>query len=71
MPNSGLQGKSWNFYNAATGKWEQVWMGARGGVLKLEGEFKDGAMRYTGTEFEKHRWSRRCRPVSGANCSIT
>ncbi len=49
MPSGGPPGKSWNFYNSITGKWEQVWVGGGGGVLKLEGEFKDGAMRYTGT----------------------
>jgi tetratricopeptide (TPR) repeat protein len=47
MPFGGTEGKSWNFYNGATGKWEQVWMSA-GNVLKFEGEFKDGAMRYRG-----------------------
>jgi len=40
-------GKSWNFYNAGTGKWEQVWLSA-GSVLKLEGSVKDGEMRYEG-----------------------
>jgi hypothetical protein len=49
MPSNGLQGKSWNFFNSATGKWEQLWIGPGGGALKLEGELRDGAMRYNGT----------------------
>jgi hypothetical protein len=47
MPPGTMGGKSWNFYNAATRKWEQVWVGS-GGVVKFEGEFKDGAMRFEG-----------------------
>jgi hypothetical protein len=47
MPQGSPGGKSWNFYNAATRKWEQVWMGG-GSVLKFEGGFTDGAMRYEG-----------------------
>ena len=39
--------KSWNFYNAQTSKWEQVWI-STGSVLKLEGQFTDGAMRLQG-----------------------
>jgi len=49
MPFNGLSGKSWNFYNPATRKWEQLWIGPDGGVLKLEGELKDGKMVYQGT----------------------
>jgi hypothetical protein len=47
MPIGGSEGKSWNFYNSSTHKWEQVWV-APGSVLKLEGAFHDGAMRYEG-----------------------
>jgi hypothetical protein len=47
MPLNGVEGKSWNFYNSATGKWEQLWMSA-GSVLKLEGQIKSGALVYTG-----------------------
>src|SRR5207237_74173 len=47
MPFNGGGGKSWNFYNAGTGKWEQLWLSA-GSVLKLEGSVKDGEMRYEG-----------------------
>jgi tetratricopeptide (TPR) repeat protein len=47
MPPGVPGGKSWNFYNAATRKWEQVWV-APGGSFKLEGTFHDGAMRFEG-----------------------
>ncbi len=42
----GGTGKSLNFYNRATKRWEQVWVSDRGGVTKYAGEFKDGAMRF-------------------------
>lgn len=48
MPPNVAGGKSWNFYNAQTKKWEQVWISS-GSVLKLEGGFSDGAMRLQGT----------------------
>ena len=48
MPSGGNEGKSWNFFNASTGKWEQVWV-SMGNVLKLEGELRAGVMTYTGT----------------------
>lgn len=48
MPFSGVEGKSWNFYNSGAGKWEQVWMSA-GNTLKLSGSFREGAMRFEGT----------------------
>ena len=41
-------GKSMNFYDPATRKWRQTWVDGRGGVLEFAGEFRDGAMRYTG-----------------------
>jgi hypothetical protein len=45
-------GKSFNFYDAALGKWRQTWVDAFGNVSEFSGEFKDGAMRYEG---ETHR----------------
>jgi hypothetical protein len=42
----GGAGKSLNFFNAATRRWEQVWTDGTGGVIKYEGSFKDGAMRF-------------------------
>lgn len=44
----GMTGKSFNVYNAAKGKWQQTWVDSQGNVLELHGEFKDGAMRFTG-----------------------
>ena len=47
MPFNGSEGKSWNFFDVATGKWEQHWMSA-GAVLSLQGTLEGGAMKYTG-----------------------
>jgi tetratricopeptide (TPR) repeat protein len=44
----GGSGKSINFYDPASGKWYQYWMGANGIPSRYEGIFKDGAMRYEG-----------------------
>lgn len=45
---SGSTGKSFNLYNAQTRKWKQVWVDNQGNMLEFTGEFKDGAMRYSG-----------------------
>jgi len=47
MPPGVAGGKSWNFYNPATKMWEQVWV-APGGSFKLQGTFREGAMRFEG-----------------------
>src|ERR1700733_8679436 len=41
-------GKSMNFIDAATGKWQQVWVGSEGGGqhVFVNGEFRDSAMRF-------------------------
>lgn len=44
----GGSGKSFNFFDAAKGKWHQTWVGFQGGILQLDGEYKDGALHYTG-----------------------
>ncbi len=44
----GANGKSFNVYNAAKGKWQQTWVDNFGSILELFGEYKDGAMRLTG-----------------------
>jgi hypothetical protein len=49
MPFGGGEGKSWNFYNQASGQWEQVWVTGAGDVLEVAGGWKDGAMRERGT----------------------
>lgn len=46
--SQGYSGKSFNIYNSALKKWEQLWVDNAGGVLKLQGEFKDGELRYFG-----------------------
>jgi hypothetical protein len=41
-------GKSINYYNLSTQKWEQDWMGSSGGPQRyLNGEYRDGAMHFT------------------------
>jgi hypothetical protein len=45
---SGYTGKSFNLYDAAARKWRQIWVDNRGGILEFTGEFKDGALSYTG-----------------------
>ena len=45
----GATGKSFNFYNPERGKWQQTWVGSRGGVLEYAGDYADGAMRYEAT----------------------
>lgn len=44
----GGTGKSINFYDSSKGKWRQTWVSDRGNVSEFEGEYKDGAMRFTG-----------------------
>ena len=44
----GNSGKSINYYNPATGKWEQDWIGSGGGPQRyLNGVYKDSAMQFT------------------------
>ncbi len=45
---SGYTGKSFNLYDTQARRWKQFWVDDRGGSLEFTGEFKDGAMRYTG-----------------------
>lgn len=40
----GNPGMSINYYDPSTKHWHQVWVGGDGTILKLEGEFKNGAM---------------------------
>lgn len=44
----GMNGKSFNFFNRNTGKWNQTWVDDRGGALEFQGELIDGAMRFRG-----------------------
>jgi len=44
----GQVGKSFSYFDSALGKWKQNWVQAQGGIIRYEGEFRDGAMRFTG-----------------------
>lgn len=53
-PNTG---KSMNYVNPSTGKWEQLWIGSGGIDINnpqkfLNGEYKDGAMRFDFEQFD-------------------
>jgi hypothetical protein len=45
---SGSGGRSVNFFHPGRRKWVQVWVNAQGGVIEIEGEYRDGAMHFTG-----------------------
>lgn len=45
---SGVTGKSFNIYNAATRKWQQTWVDSTGTILELAGEYKDGKLSLSG-----------------------
>lgn len=45
----GGSGKSINFFDGTTGKWHQTWVGFQGNVVNLDGEYKEGVLRFTGT----------------------
>jgi tetratricopeptide (TPR) repeat protein len=40
--------QSFNFYNPVTKKWHQSYMDSNGGNWMMDGEYKDGALRYEG-----------------------
>ncbi|HVF35650.1 MAG TPA: hypothetical protein VND91_10050 [Candidatus Saccharimonadia bacterium] len=41
---SGVEGRSYNAYDPALGRWRQFWVATGGGVLLLEGGPRDGGM---------------------------
>lgn len=45
---SGGEGKSFNYFDTNLNKWRQIWMDDSGSALDYTGEFRDGAMRFTG-----------------------
>jgi hypothetical protein len=49
----GTNGKSFNYFNSATAKWQQTWVDDKGGLLEFTGEFKEGAMHYMATTIVK------------------
>jgi hypothetical protein len=46
--SGGLRGESFNVWDRTRRKWHQTWVTDTGGLLVLEGEFVDGAMRMSG-----------------------
>jgi tetratricopeptide (TPR) repeat protein len=46
--SQGYSGKSFNVFNPALKKWEQLWVDNTGSVLTLQGEYKDGTLQYRG-----------------------
>jgi tetratricopeptide (TPR) repeat protein len=44
----GGTGKSINFYDPSSSKWYQYWIGANGQPARLQGTYREGAMRYEG-----------------------
>ena len=44
----GGEGKSFNYFDTNLRRWRQVWMADSGGPLDYSGEYRDGAMRFTG-----------------------
>jgi tetratricopeptide (TPR) repeat protein len=55
----GTNGKSFSFFNGATGKWRQTWVDDKGGLLEFVGEYKEGAMHFmTTTTTGQKVWQR-------------
>ena len=50
---SGYSGKSFNLYNAHTGKWQQKWVDSSGQLIEFEGGLKDGAMILIGDSIDE------------------
>jgi hypothetical protein len=44
----GGEGKSYNYWDPNLKHWRQVWIADSGGVLDYTGDYRDGAMRFTG-----------------------
>lgn len=45
--SGGGTGKSFNFYNAANGYWQQTWVDNSGGVIEfIEGKFEDNYLKF-------------------------
>ncbi len=42
----GGTGKSFNFFNKSSGRWQQTWVDDTGSVTEFHGGFKEGAMRF-------------------------
>ncbi len=48
----GMTGKSMNFYNPATKKWVQQWVGDDGGVINMEADFDGTSMLFSGDHID-------------------
>ena len=57
----GSEGRSVNFYDRRELRWNQVWIDAQGGVLRLAGGMADGSMLLEGTTPNKDGGIRRHR----------
>lgn len=49
---SGTEGRSFNVYDRARGRWHQTWVDSSGGLLLLEGGLRGGAMVLEGTQVD-------------------
>jgi hypothetical protein len=49
--NGGLSGKSMNFFNPILGTWRQTYMSSNQMIWEMTGEYKDGALHYSGQVF--------------------
>lgn len=47
----GSSGRSMNFFNPATNKWRQTYIGNNEAIWEMSGEYKDGVMSYEGEMF--------------------
>jgi len=52
VQKDGYTGTSLSFYDGVLHRWRQTWVDSTGSVGEFAGEFRDGAMRFTG---ETHR----------------
>jgi len=50
---AGGSGKSLNYFDPATGKWYQKWVGSGGDILEVAGVYKDRALRYEGEKISR------------------
>ena len=49
---AGGTGKSFNYWDPQAGKWRQNWVSSGGGIVRYEGNVKDGAMHYQGENID-------------------
>lgn len=53
LSSGGVSGTSINFLEPGTGRWNQLWIGGRAMILRLEGGLEDRVMELTGTSKRK------------------